>query len=158
MNYSQVIISPQSITENIDCIADLAAGAKQTFSDIDVVLEHRDIRNYGTCEPDQYLLDGSMTDIPNVSEGDIGFCGAEMSGADGSLITPIQIGFHLKDSEYLYYDPEFDADGGYAADGLTLVFKEGEYCPSVNIKWYSVWLDGGEDLYTLISRKDFTPV
>jgi hypothetical protein len=157
MNYSQVIISPQSITENIDCIADLAAGAKQTFSDIDVVLEHRDIRNYGTCEPDQYLLDGSMTDIPNVSEGDIGFCGAEMSGADGSLITPIQIGFHLKDSEYLYYDPEFDADGGYAADGLTLVFKEGEYCPSVNIKWYSVWLDGGEDLYTLISSKDFTP-
>jgi len=102
MNYSQVIISPQSITENIDCIVDLAAGAKQTFSDIDVVLEHRDIRNYGTCEPDQYLLDGSMTDIPNVSEGDIGFCGAEMSGADGSLITPIQIGFHLKDSEYLY--------------------------------------------------------
>ena len=157
MNYSQVIISPQSITENIDCIADLAAGAKQTFSDIDVVLEHRDIRNYGTCEADQYLLDGSMTDIPNVSEGDIGFCGAEMSGADGSLITPIQIGFHLKDSEYLYYDPEFDADGGYAADGLTLVFKEGEYCPSVNIKWYSVWLDGGEDLYTLISSKDFTP-
>lgn len=152
MNYSQVIISPQSITENIDCIADLAAGAKQTFSDIDVVLEHRDIRNYGTCEPDQYLLDGSMTDIPNVSEGDIGFCGAEMSGADGSLSTPVQYEAYLIMNDII--PGSFVFYSNHTSDGITLFFKEREWCPSINIKWYSVDYLGAK---TLLSDKDFTP-
>ena len=161
MNYSQVIISPQAITSNIDYMPEILggshiiAGTKQDFSNPDIIVEHRNIRNYATCEPAQYLLDGSMADIPDVSEGDIGFCGAEMSGADGSLLTPVQYEAYLIMTDIIPGSYSYGDDfGGHTSDGITLFFKEGEWCPSINIKWYSVDFFGAK---TLLSDKDFTP-
>ena len=87
-----------------------------------------------TCERNQWVLNGEHRYVSNL---DIAFWSRDISGEDCTFDNPpvIDIGF----------------DEQYSSVGLTLVFdtETGDYCTSVNIKWY-------QD-QTLKASKDFTP-
>lgn len=87
-----------------------------------------------TCERNQWVLNGEHRYVSNL---DIAFWSRDISGEDCTFDNPpvIDIGF----------------DEQYSSVGLTLIFdtETGEYCTSVNIKWYQ-----GE---TLKANKTFAP-
>lgn len=87
-----------------------------------------------TCELNQWVLNGEYRYVSNL---DIAFWSTELSGEDCTFENPPVI--------------DIDFDEQYSSVGLTLVFdtETGDYCTSVNIKWYQ-----GQ---TLKASKDFTP-
>ena len=87
-----------------------------------------------TCELNQWVLNGEHRYISNL---DIAFWSNDLSGDNCTFENHPMI--------------EIDFDEQYSSVGLTLVFdtETGEYCTSVNIKWYQ-----GQ---TLKANKDFTP-
>lgn len=87
-----------------------------------------------TCELNQWVLSGEHRYVSNL---DVAFWSNDLSGNDCIFENPPVI--------------EIDFDEQYSSVGLTLVFdtEAGDYCTSVNIKWYQ-----GQALKT---SKDFTP-
>lgn len=87
-----------------------------------------------TCELNQWVGDGRHR---YVSDLDVAFWSNELSGEDCTFENPPVI--------------EIDFGEQYSSVGLTLVFdtETGDYCTSVNIKWYQ--------RETLKADEDFTP-
>jgi hypothetical protein len=122
---------------------DVAPGAEDTAvvsatgqsgeSDIARLPHENDVPALATLERNRWLLDGTFKLMPQT----VPFWSDALSGDDGTLESPPVITI------------EFSAQ--YSSIGVTLVFDTatGEYCSSVNIKWYQ-----GS---TLRSEKDFTP-
>ena len=110
---------------------------KQEFVDLqDLKEEELEEVKYGTCEKNQFALDGSFELMPE-ELNNMGWWSNEMSDENGSFTIPLVM--------------EIDFTKPHSSLGLTLVFsKARDYCNHLNLKYYD--LDGN-----LISDKDFYP-
>lgn len=97
-----------------------------------------DFESFGTCELNQFLLDGGQSvlhdDLTNVP---LGLWSNQLSDDDGAFATPITL--------------TLTASGLYSSQGITLTFDPdiGVFATAVNIKWYNGT--------TLLYDADFTP-
>lgn len=97
-----------------------------------------DFESFGTCELNQFLLDGGQSVLPDdLTNVPLGLWSNQLSGDDGSFATPITL--------------TMTATGLYSAQGITLTFDPnvGVFATAVNIKWYNGT--------TLLYDVDFTP-
>lgn len=108
-----------------------AAAEQQPFSDVSKTLDTiTDVVNYGTCEKDQFRLDGSMELFSPT--GNFGWWSKEISDVDGNFANPPAI-------TYTFTKP-------HSSIGLTLIFAE--LVQDITAKAYND--------ETIIQTKDFT--
>jgi len=117
----------------------LIVNDKQQFVDLeDLRQEKLEEIKYGTCEKNQFALDGSFSLMPNIEELiNMGWWSNQMSDDKGQFETPLVM--------------EINFTKPHSSMGLTLVFsKANDYCNHLNAKFYDI---NGE----LIIDKDFYP-
>lgn len=115
----------------------LSVNDKQDFVDI-LDLKNDDLEEtlYGTCEKNQFALDGSFELMPDELD-DMGWWSNQMSDDKGNFATPLVL-------EINFTEP-------HSSMGLTLIFSEaGDYCNNLNIKYYDL-------KNNLLKDLDFTP-
>ncbi len=115
----------------------LAVNDKQEFVNLqDLKEEELEEIKYGTCERNQFALDGSFELMPEELNG-MGWWSNEMSNDFGNFTTPLTM--------------EINFTKSHSSLGLTLVFsKAKDFCNHLNLKFYD--LQGN-----LLSDKDFYP-
>lgn len=115
----------------------LSASDKQDFVDLnDLKKENLEEIKYGTCEKNQFALDGTFQLMPDNLEN-MGLWSNQMSNEDGDFITPITM--------------EIDFTEVHSSLGLTFQFSSaGDYCNHLNIKFY-------DSSNNILSDKDFYP-
>ena len=106
----------------------------QSFAELNLFKDDVHMRSYGTLEPNQFILDGSLDIFPDAPE-DIPFWSLKKSGIDGSFEQNpgIEINFTQR----------------HSSAGLTLYFAD-DFPEKVRIIWYT--LHGTE-----LDRGDFYP-
>ena len=115
----------------------LSVNDKQDFVDI-LDLKNDDLEEtlYGTCEKNQFALDGSRELMPEELDN-MGWWSNQMSYENGYFATPLVL-------EINFTEP-------HSSMGLTLIFSEaGDYCNKLNIKYYDL-------KNNLLKDLDFTP-
>lgn len=117
----------------------LSVNDKQDFVDISD-LKNDDLEEtlYGTCEKNQFALDGSRELMPEKEELiNMGWWSNQMSNENGYFATPLIM-------EINFTEP-------HSSMGLTLIFSEAEdFCNKLNIKYYDL-------KNNLLKDLDFTP-
>lgn len=117
----------------------LSVNDKQDFVDM-LDLKNDDLEEikYGTCEKNQFALDGSRELMPEKEDlKDMGWWSNQMSDENGHFATPLIM-------EINFTEP-------HSSMGLTLIFSEaGDYCNKLNIKYYDL-------KNNLLRDLDFTP-
>lgn len=117
----------------------LSVNDKQDFVDI-LDLKNDDLEEtlYGTCEKNQFTLDGSRELMPEKEELiNMGLWSNQMSDENGCFATPLIM-------EINFTEP-------HSSMGLTLIFSEaGDFCNKLNIKYYDL-------KNNLLKDLDFTP-
>lgn len=110
---------------------------KQEFVDLlDLKKEELEEIKYGTCEKNQFALDGSFELMPE-KLNNMGWWSNQMSDENGNFTTPLTM--------------EINFTKPHSSLGLTFVFsKAKDYCNHLNLKFY-----GAEE--QLLSDKDFNP-
>ena len=115
----------------------LSVNDKQDFVDI-LDLKNDDLEEtlYGTCEKNQFALDGTRELMPEELDN-MGWWSNQMSYENGYFATPLVL-------EINFTEP-------HSSMGLTLIFSEaGDYCNKLNIKYYDL-------KNNLLKDLDFTP-
>ena len=115
----------------------LSVNDKQNFVDLND-LKKDDIEEikYGTCEKNQFALDGTFELMPDILDNMCWWSNI-MSNENGVFETPLVLEIGFNDT--------------HSSLGLTFLFsKAGDYCNSLNIKYYDL-----ND--NLISDANFTP-
>lgn len=115
----------------------LSVNDKQDFVDIlDLKNDDLEETKYGTCEKNQFALDGSFELMPDELDN-IGWWSNLMSDENGHFATPLVL-------EINFTEP-------HSSMGLTLIFSEaGDFCNKLNIKYYDL-------KNNLLKDLDFTP-
>lgn len=119
--------------------SNLTVNDKQNFVDI-LDLKEDDLEEikYGTCEKNQFALDGSFELMPDVENLDnMGWWSYQMSNEVGNFATPLVM--------------EINFSEVHSSLGLTFVFSEaGDFCSKLNLKYYDLQNN-------LISDVNFNP-
>ena len=119
--------------------SNLTVNDKQDFVDIlDLKKDDLEEVKYGTCEKNQFALDGSFQLMPDVENLDnMGWWSYQMSDEVGNFATPLVM--------------EINFTKVHSSLGLTFVFSEaGDFCSKLNLKYYD--LQGN-----LICNANFNP-
>lgn len=117
----------------------------QEFNQMIQLVFENDIKRWGTLEKDQFILDGEHQAFPDDPTTEIfPFWSDRLSDDEGAFASPPQLQLTFKDSQ--------DVRTAHDSVGISLIFDEldGDYCSSVNIKWYST-------TDVLLSDKNFAP-
>lgn len=115
----------------------LSISDKQDFVDVlDLKNDDLEETKYGTCEKNQFALDGSFELMPDELDN-MGWWSNQMSDENGHFTTPLTM-------EINFTEP-------HSSMGLTLIFSEvGDFCNSLNIKYYNL-------NNNLLKNLNFTP-
>lgn len=112
---------------------------KQDFVDIiDLKKDNIEEIKYGTCEKNQFALDGTFQLMPDYEDLDnMCWWSNEMSDENGDFEIPLVM--------------EIDFDDAHSSLGLTLIFSSAnDYCSRLNVKYYDI-----ND--NLLSDTDYNP-
>lgn len=134
---AQIIFGLVDVTAKED--SQLSASDKQNFANLsDLKKEDLEETKYGTCEKNQFALDGTFELMPGENELiNMGWWSNQMSDASGNFATPLTL--------------EINFTEAHSSLGLTFIFsKAGDYCNHLNVKYY----DTNDNV---LSNKDFTP-
>ena len=103
----------------------LSVNDKQDFVDIlDLKNDDLEETKYGTCEKNQFALDGSFELMPD-GLSNMGWWSNQMSDEHGNFATPLVL-------EVNFTEP-------HSSMGLTLIFSQtGDFCNKLNIKYYDL--------------------
>lgn len=103
----------------------LTVNDKQEFVDLDDLKEDElEEVKYGTCEKNQFALDGTFELMPD-SLDNMGWWSSQMSDEDGSFTTPLTM--------------EINFTKPHSSLGISLIFsKAGDYCSKLNTKFYDI--------------------
>lgn len=115
----------------------LTVNDKQDFVDLaDLKEEELEEVKYGTCEKNQFALDGTFELMPDTLDN-MGWWSNQMSDEDGNFTTPLIM--------------EINFTQPHSSLGISLIFSEaGDYCSKLNTKFYDI--NGN-----LICNVDFYP-
>lgn len=132
---AQITFGLVDITAKSD--SQLSVNNKQVFVDLnDLKEEELEEAKYGTCERNQFVLDGTFKLMPEEVEN-MGWWSNQMSDASGNFETPLTL--------------EINFSEVHSSLGITLIFSEaGDFCNRLNIKYY-----GADN--NILSSKEFTP-
>lgn len=103
----------------------LTVSDKQNFVDLaDLKEEELEEVKYGTCEKNQFALDGTFELMPD-SLDNMGWWSNQMSDEDGNFTTPLTM--------------EINFTKPHSSLGISLIFSEaGDYCNKLNTKFYDI--------------------
>lgn len=115
----------------------LTVNDKQEFVDLaDLKEDELEEVKYGTCEKNQFALDGTF-ELMSDSLENMGWWSNQMSNEDGNFTTPLIM--------------EINFTKPHSSLGISLIFSEaGDYCSKLNTKFYDI--NGN-----LICNVDFKP-
>lgn len=115
----------------------LTVSDKQDFVDLDNLKEEElEEIKYGTCEKNQFALDGTFELMPDTLDN-MGWWSNQISNEDGNFTTPLTM--------------EINFTQPHSSLGISLIFSEaGDYCSNLNTKFYNA---SGN----LICDADFNP-
>lgn len=136
--YAEISYGLFDVTAKLDSTP--ACSDKQIFVNTDQ-LKQTDlaIGKYGTCEPNNFVLDGSMLLFPDTPANEnFGLWSLQMSDANGNFATPIVLTINFTQN--------------HSSLGLTMRFFEAtdDFCNSMNIKYY-------DSSNALLLNKDYLP-
>lgn len=103
----------------------LTVSDKQEFVDLaDLKEDELEEVKYGTCEKNQFALDGTFELMPD-SLDNMGWWSNQMSNEDGNFTTPLTM--------------EINFTKPHSSLGISLIFsKAGDYCSKLNTKFYDI--------------------
>lgn len=103
----------------------LTVNDKQEFVDLaDLKEDELEEVKYGTCEKNQFALDGTFELMPD-SLDNMGWWSNQMSDEDGNFTTPLTM--------------EINFTKPHSSLGISLIFsKAGDYCSKLNTKFYDI--------------------
>lgn len=103
----------------------LTVNDKQDFVDLaDLKEEELEEVKYGTCEKNQFALDGTFELMPDTLDN-MGWWSNQMSDEDGNFTTPLTM--------------EINFTQPHSSLGISLIFsKAGDYCSKLNTKFYGI--------------------